>query len=280
MLRVRPPLAARRTSSLEVAPSTGIDHLGVAPADVLDRARDRAPDERKAQACTRAWRSRTATPIGPPTRAGRRGARSVIVGARPYLAAEGPRPPGAAGASRYAWTDHYAPLRDGLRAIARRLRRAGHRAVVFADDNSIVDREVAYLAGLGWFGKNANILIPGAGSWFVLGCVVTTAGTGRRAAGRRMRVVPALPRRLPDRCDHRARCRRRQPLPRLAGSEAGHVPAEYREALGDRFYGCDDCQEVCPPSVRLGRRTASPSTRTIAQAWVDVLDVLDADDEC
>ena len=82
-------------------------------------------------------------------------------------------PPGPAGAqgavARYAWIDYYAQLREGLRVISRRIRDAGHRAVVFADDNSIVDREVAYLAGIGWFGKNANLLLPGLGSWFVLG---------------------------------------------------------------------------------------------------------------
>src|SRR6185295_8008395 len=44
-----------------------------------------------------------------------------------------------------------------------------------ADDNSLVDREAAYLAGLGWYGKNANLLLPGQGSWFVLGSVVTDA---------------------------------------------------------------------------------------------------------
>ena len=77
--------------------------------------------------------------------------------------------------ARYAWVDHYAPLRAGLQAIARRLEAAGERAVAFVDDNSIVDREVAHRAGLGWFGKNANLLLPGAGSWFVLGSVITTA---------------------------------------------------------------------------------------------------------
>ena len=103
--------------------------------------------------------------------------------------------------ARYAWVDHYAPLREGLRAMARRLRAAGQRAVAFADDNSIVDREVAHRAGLGWFGKNANLLLPGAGSWFVLGCVITTAAYPAAAEPRRRRVrhVPAVPRRLPDR---------------------------------------------------------------------------------
>ncbi len=56
------------------------------------------------------------------------------------------------------------------------IRRSGHRAVAFADDNSIVDRAVAHRAGLGWYGKNANLLLPGAGSFFVLGSIITTTG--------------------------------------------------------------------------------------------------------
>ncbi len=108
------------------------------------------------------------------------GARSVIVAARPYLTDADPvRPTPAAGpyarVGRYAWVDHYAPLRSALRDVCRRIRRADHRAVAFADDNSIVDRAVAHRAGLGWYGKNANLLLPGAGSWYVLGSIVTTA---------------------------------------------------------------------------------------------------------
>ena len=104
------------------------------------------------------------------------GARSIIVGARSY-ALDAAAPPDVASGrvARYAWVDHYRPLREGLWAMARHLRTLGHKAVAFADDNSIVDREAAYLGGLGWFGKNANLLLPKSGSLFVLGCVITTA---------------------------------------------------------------------------------------------------------
>ena len=110
--------------------------------------------------------------------------------------------------------------------MARRLRAAGERAVAFADDNAIVDREVAHRAGLGWFGKNANLLLPGAGSWFVLGCVITTAAVpGAAEPGRRrLRVVPSVPRRLPDGRDRRAGRRRRQPLPGLGAATPGCHP--------------------------------------------------------
>ena len=62
----------------------------------------------------------------------------------------------------------------------------------------------------------------------------------------------------------------------------GTFPVEFREALGDRLYGCDDCQEVCPPAERLGSRhridaQAHGAPTRPPQAWVDVLDLLDAD---
>jgi epoxyqueuosine reductase len=60
--------------------------------------------------------------------------------------------------------------------------------------------------------------------------------------------------------------------------QPGTFPVEYRETLGDRFYGCDDCQTVCPPAVRHGRRH-TVALGDDAQAWVDVLEVLEASDE-
>ena len=58
----------------------------------------------------------------------------------------------------------------------------------------------------------------------------------------------------------------------------GTVALEWREAIGDRIYGCDDCQDVCPISVRLGRRETI-AIDDLSGAWVDALALLDADDE-
>jgi epoxyqueuosine reductase len=169
--------------------------------------------------------------------------------------------------------------------VAERLRSAGERALVLADDNAIVDREVAYRAGLGWFGKNANLLVSGAGSWFVLGSVVTTAA-----------YVAAEP--VADGCGSCHKCIDRCPTGAIVApgvidgrrclawvlQRPGTIPDELRVAVGDRIYGCDDCQEACPPTVRLGRRHRvplddPPSGGGAAQAWVDVLDLLDSDDD-
>src|SRR4029450_10930725 len=78
--------------------------------------------------------------------------------------------------ARYAWEDHYAPLRSALAVVARELEAAGWRCRVVADDNALVDREAAFRAGIGWYGKNANLLLPGRGG----GCGVGGVGPRRR----------------------------------------------------------------------------------------------------
>jgi epoxyqueuosine reductase len=264
-----------------IASHHGIRHLGVAPATVLERAREALHERREAGlAAGMAFTYRNPDRSTDPGRAVP-GARSVIVGARSYLTTEDDpsRPPGPhARVARYAWADHYAPLRTGLRAIAARLEASGHRATAFADDNAIVDREVAHLAGLGWFGKNANLLLPGGGSWFVLGCVITTA-----------EYPVATP--VPDGCGSCRRCLDACPTDAIVApgvidanrclawvlQAPGPIPVHLRDAVGDRIYGCDDCQDVCPPTVRLGpRHRLAPAAP--AEAWIDVLELLDADD--
>ena len=266
---------------VELAGAHGIEHLGVAPATVLERART-ALDDRKAAGlhADMGFTYRNPERSTDPQRAVA-GAMSVIVAARPYRLADEPERPADsvyASVARYAWDDHYTPLRTGLREIARRIRRADHKAVAFADDNSLVDREVAYQGGLGWFGKNANLLVPGAGSFFVLGSVVTTA-----------EYPPGEP--VADGCGGCRRCIDACPTQAIVApgvidanrclawlvQRPGTFPVEHREALGDRLYGCDDCQTVCPPSVRLGPRLAAGAA-SHEQAWVDVLDLLDTDD--
>jgi epoxyqueuosine reductase len=212
------------------------------------------------------------------------GARSVIVAARAYLPDRDPDPSVdavvPARVARYAWVDHYGPLRAALREVALRLRRAGQRAVAFADDNSLVDRAVAERAGLGWFGKNANILLPGAGSFFVLGSVVTTAWYPPKRAS------------IPDGCGTCSRCIDACPTDAIVepgvidagrclswiGQKPGTMAPALRAAMHDRIYGCDDCQDACPISVRLGRRNTIGIGPTV-QAWVDALELLRRDDD-
>ena len=209
------------------------------------------------------------------------GARSLVVGARSYRAAE-PAPPGgpAGRVARYSWRDHYEPLRQALGAVARRLEAGGSAAIVLVDDNRLVDREAAVRAGLGWYGKNANVLLDGHGSWFVLGSVVTDA------------VLPvAIP--VADGCGSCTRCLPACPTGALVApgvldarrclahllQAPGEFPLEFREALGDRLYGCDDCQEACPPNRLEDRRHPPPPAAARDEAWVPVLELLAASDD-
>ncbi len=264
---------------VEIAASHDISHVGVCNAEILERAR--AELLRRKEAGLHDGLQFTYKNPQRSTDPGRAvdGARAVLVGARSYYAEQPEAPAGAQGRiARYAWRDHYAPLRVGLQAVALRLRRDGWRAVVFADDNSIVDREVAYRAGIGWFGKNANILLPGAGSWFVLGCVITTAP------------LPVAPEQVPDGCGSCRRCLDACPTNAIiapgvidAGrclawiiQKPGIMAREWRSAIGDRIYGCDDCQTVCPPTVRFA--TKHPTTEPALEPWVSLIEMLDAGD--
>lgn len=265
--------------------ASDITHVGVTTAEVLIEAR-RALHERRDAGLHDGMQFTYRNPdrSTDPLRAVEN-ARSVIVAARPYLTDIDPEhPPAEAGpqarVGRYAWVDHYAPLRTVLREVSRSIRRAGERAVAFADDNSLVDRAAAHRAGLGWYGKNANLLLPGAGSWFVLGSIVTTAFYEPSAAP------------VADGCGSCERCIDACPTGAIVApgvidagrclswvlQKPGPIPLEFREAIGDRIYGCDDCQDACPISVRLGRRHTIDLDAT-GDAWVDAIELLDATDE-
>ena len=204
-------------------------------------------------------------------------AQAMIVGACSYATDSPPEPQQlSARVARYAWANYYDSLRAGLGAVSEALQADGWNAQVFVDHNALVDRESAYLAGLGWYGKNSNLLINGAGSFFVLGSVVTDAPL----------VVNERP--VEDGCGACKRCL--DSCPTNAIVEPGVIDAakclawlvqkpgvfnrEYRVALADRVYGCDSCQDVCPPTIRLGI-TVKPS---VVRAWVPILNMLEMED--
>jgi len=270
-------------SLLQFARELGLDRVGVTDASPLSRARV-AIDDRKARGLsdTMGFTYRNPSRSTDPNTAVE-GARSIIVAARSYHS-EQPEHPGGmvARVARYAQDDHYTPLRQALQKIALRLRADGYRAVVFADENNLVDREVAYRAGLGWFGKNANILLPGAGSFFSLGSIVTTAA-----------LAPAT-QPAPDGCGTCRACYDECPTQAIVADgvidarrclawlvqKSGIFPREFRVALGDRLYGCDDCQTSCPPTVRLhSRHHARIAPVAGPGAFVDVIELLNSSNE-
>ncbi len=278
-MRAKPPVPTIDEIKVELE-AHGITHVGVAPATPMLRAR-KSLAERKASGfadnMSFTWRNpeRSTTPT-----ASVAGAQSIIVAALPYLADDvTPATGRRAHIARYARADHYSILRTALRSVARNIKMAGERAVAFADDNALVDREAAYRAGIGWFGKNANLLLPGAGSYFVLGSVITTA-----------MYEPSQP--VDDGCGSCTRCLDGCPTGAIVApgvidarrclawllQKSGTFPTELRAALGDRIYGCDDCQEACPPTVRLGRRNMSSAAPGLGE-WVDPLAMLTMSDD-
>ena len=270
-------------SLLQFARELGLDRVGVTDAAPLSRARV-AIDDRNARGLsdTMGFTYRNPSRSTDPNTAVE-GARSIIVAARSYHSDQPDHPGGiSARVARYAQDDHYTPLRQALQKVALRLRADGYRAVVFADENNLVDREVAYRAGLGWFGKNANILLPGAGSFFSLGSIVTTA------------VLAPASQPAPDGCGTCRACYDECPTQAIVADgvidarrclawlvqKPGIFPREFRVALGDRLYGCDDCQTSCPPTVRLhSRHHARIAPIAGPGAFVDVIELLNESNE-
>lgn len=206
-------------------------------------------------------------------------ANTLIVGALGYAAptaaqpAESHRP--RAEIAAYAWRDHYGALREALGAMGKVLEADGYRARVVSDDNALVDRAAAVRAGIGWAGKNSNVLLPGRGSWFVLGAVVTDRA-----------LEPSEP--VADACGACTRCMDHCPTKAIIADGVvdarrclawllqadGDFPVEFRTALGTRIYGCDDCQVVCPPSRNHDVGLVGDEVSSL-----DLLTLLRADDE-
>jgi epoxyqueuosine reductase len=285
-----PPADQYWESLRRVGLDAGLDAIGVAPATEMTRARE-ALEHRISSGLVNEMQFTFRNPerSTTPTRSVP-WVRSIVVGAASHArhSAADDRTDGlehrpaagrpAATVAVYAREHAMDDLRDSLEVVARRLRDDGHRAAVFADDNAIVDREAARLAGIGWYGKNANLLLPGKGSMFTLGCVFTdaelpVAGPVGDGCGTCARCIPACPTGAivaPGVIDAN-RC--------LAWvlQKPGSIPVALREAVGDRIYGCDDCQSACPHNQRLGTGSGPVAGRTPG-ASIDPLWILAADD--
>lgn len=270
---------------LERGRAAGLARVGIAPATAMRRARQ-SIEQRKDSGLSDTMQftfrnpARSTNPAASVV-----GARSLVVGAYSYASNEvgsdltGKADQMSARVARYAWADYYSQLRTSLTVIADELTSDGWHALVLADDNALVDREAAYLAGLGWFGKNSNLLLEGSGSFFVLGSVVTDAPL---AVNEKM---------VEDSCGACRRCL--DACPTGAIIEPGVIDArkclawliqkpgvfdwDFRIALGDRIYGCDDCQEVCPPTVRA--KTLISSNAPVVTSHLSVMFLLNSSDE-
>ncbi len=184
----------------------------------------------------------------------------------------------------------YAQGRDYHRVIKRRMRAyvAGLSqrlnkdlaARWYVDDGPMLDRAAAARAGLGWFGKNTNILTSELGSWVFLGQVVTDLTlepdiSSKKTCGSCVRCIDACPTGAlvaPYVIDN-SRC-----ISHLTIENRGAIPKELRPLMLDWVFGCDICQEVCPVN-RKAQPTAEPSFGKRGLEVVDLAELLELSEE-
>src|SRR6266852_1029781 len=184
--------------------------------------------------------------------------------------------------SRYAWGDDYHEvIKPKLQQFAVWLREYARGEVsgdletrIFVDTGRMVDRAVAERAGLGWYGKNTNILTKGWGSWVFLAEIVTNLPLGDGAGN--LYDTP-----LKASCGNCEICLHACPTAALPAPYVldntrcisfltielrGSIPLELRPLMGNLIFGCDICQQVCPVNIVAERRLGLRSDGKISSA--------------
>ena len=146
-------------------------------------------------------------------------------------------------------SDYHDVVKSGLKRVAGALaRESGADVKVFVDTAPLMEKPLGEAAGLGWQGKHTNLVSREFGSWLFLGAILTSAelepdppeadrcGSCQRC----IEVCPTDAFPAPYQLDAR-RC-----IAYLTIEHKGHIPAEFRQAIGNRVFGCDDCLAVCP----------------------------------
>lgn len=153
--------------------------------------------------------------------------------------------------SRYALgRDYHKVIRNRLATLAKRMQETigdfGYR--VFTDSAPVLEKPIAVKAGLGWLGKHTNVLSRDAGSWFFLGEIytdlpLTETGAVDEHCGQCTACIDVCPTQAivaPYELDARL-C-----ISYLTIEHEGSIPERLRPLMGNRIYGCDDCQLICP----------------------------------
>lgn len=179
--------------------------------------------------------------------------------------------------------DYHDVVKKALKALARwMVDQAPCALKVFVDTAPVMEKPLAGAAGLGWQGKHSNLVSRDHGSWLFLGAIYTTLD------------LPADP---PE-SDHCGRCTAcqtacptdafiapyrldaRRCISYLTIEHKGPIPHEFRRAIGNRIYGCDDCLAVCPwnkfADAAAANRAFAPRAELVAPALADLLRLDDA----
>jgi epoxyqueuosine reductase len=178
-------------------------------------------------------------------------AKSVIALGMSYAPEADPLALGEAKVSVYAQgRDYHDTVKKALKALARWLveQAPGTELKVFVDTAPVMEKPLGEAAGIGWQGKHTNLVSREHGSWLFLGAIYTT-----------LEFAPDAPHE--DLCGSCRACQdacptaafpqpylldARRCISYLTIEHAGPIPHEFREAIGNRIYGCDDCLAVCP----------------------------------
>ncbi len=214
-------------------------------------------------------------------------ARTVIVLGMSYAPAEDPLRLADVGnvgrISVYAQgTDYHDVVKRNLKALARWLVDAGGGQLkVFVDTAPVMEKPLGQAAGLGWQGKHSNLVSRNHGSWLFLGSIMTT-----------LDLEPDTPH--ADRCGNCDACQRACPtdafpapyqldarrcISYLTIEHKGPIAHEFRAAMGNRIYGCDDCLAVCPWNKFADSAAANKAFVARAELAVpDLADLLALDD--
>jgi len=232
----------------------GFDAVGFAPARLADRAReDLGEFVRRGYHGEMGWLAETAARRGDPKILWPE-ARTVIVLGLSYAPdgdplADAARPERGIISVYARGRDYHDTVKRRLKALAGWIERRWPGALkVFVDTAPVMEKPLAESAGLGWQGKHTNLVSRQSGSWLFLGEIYLSLALGPDRAesdhcGSCRRCLDACPTDAfpaPYRLDAR-RC-----ISYLTIEHKGPIPHQFRSAIGNRIFGCDDCLAVCP----------------------------------